>query len=178
MSLNPQNTNTKLDTGRFGALHEAYHDRLLNSLTSIVRDRQVAEDITASAFAKALEHLGAFRREASFYTWLQAIARNEARHYWRAKRGVSLQSFTGLLPDALVECDSAADRLDQSADRRRLEKAIQRIPALYRRALKDHFVRGHSTRQIARRERIPLGTVLSRIFNAKKLLRRAWEVSR
>jgi DNA-directed RNA polymerase specialized sigma24 family protein len=53
---------------------------------------------------------------------------------------------------------------------------MRRIPSIYRRALKDHFVRGYSTRQIAWRERIPLGTVLSRIFNAKRLLRKAWSL--
>lgn len=176
MSVNQQNT--KLDAGRFGDLHNAYHDRLLNSMTGVVRDRQAAEEITASAFAKAPEHLATFRGEASFYTWLHAIASNEARHYWKANRGVSLESVTGPAPQALVECDSVADRLEQSADRRRLEKAIQRIPAHYRRALKDHFVRRYSTRQIARKERMPIGTVLSRIFTAKTLPRKAWEVSR
>jgi len=176
MSVNPQNT--KPNASRFGGLHKAYHDRLLNSMTSIVRDCEAAKEITASAFAKALEHLGTFRGEASFYTWLEAIARNETRHYWKAHRGISLESLTGAAPRALVECDSVADRLQQSADRRRLQTAIRRIPAIYRRALNDHFVRGYSTQRIARRERIPLGTVLSRIFTAKKLLRRAWEVSR
>ena len=37
-------------------------------MTSVVRDRQAAEEITASAFAKALEHVATFRGEASFYT--------------------------------------------------------------------------------------------------------------
>jgi RNA polymerase sigma-70 factor (ECF subfamily) len=176
MSVNQQNT--KLDAGRFGDLHKAYHDRLLSSITSVVRDRDAAEEITAAAFAKALEHLATFRGEASFYTWLHAIASNEARHYWRRNRGVSLESITGPTLAALIVCDSATDQLEQSVDRRRLQTAIRRIPPDYRRALKDHFVRGYSTRQIARRERIPLGTVLSRIFTAKKLLRRVWEVSR
>ena len=176
MSVNPQNT--KLDAGRFGELHKAYHDRLLNSMTGLVRDRQAAEEITASAFAKAFEHLATFRGEASFYTWIQAIGRNEIRNYWDRNRALSLESITGPTPGALVECNSVADRLEQSTDRRRLQRAIQRIPPHYRRALKDHFVRGYSTQQIARRQRIPLGTVLSRIFTAKKLLRRAWEVSR
>jgi RNA polymerase sigma-70 factor (ECF subfamily) len=175
MSFNEQNM--KLDAGRFGELHKAYHDRLLNSMTSIVGDRQAAEEITASAFAKALEHLATFRGEASFYTWLHGIASNEARHSWRRNRCLSLDALTGPTPEALIECDSVIDH-EQTADRRRLQNAIRRIPAHYRRPLVDHFVRGYSTRQIARRERIPLGTVLSRIFNAKKLLRRAWEVSR
>ncbi len=176
MSAHPQNT--KLDAGRFGDLHNAYRDRLLNSMTSVVRDREAAEEITAAAFAKALEHLPTFRGESSFYTWLHAIASNEARNYWKGNRGIPLESVTGPTPEALIECDPVADRLDQTADRRRLEKALQRIPAPYRRALKDHFVRGYSTRRIAQRERIALGTVLSRIFTAKRLLRKAWEFSR
>jgi RNA polymerase sigma-70 factor, ECF subfamily len=177
MSVNQEGT--RLDAGQFGDLHKAYHGRLLNSMTSVVRDRQAAEEITAAAaFAKALENISTFRGEASFYTWLHAIASNEARQYWRLNRGISLESVTGPVPEALVECDSVADRLDQSTVQRRLENAMRRMPAHYRRALKDHFVRGYSTRQIARRERIPLGTVLSRIFTAKKLLRQSWEVSR
>jgi RNA polymerase sigma-70 factor, ECF subfamily len=176
MSVNQEDT--KLDAGQFGKLHETYHGRLLNSMTSVVRDRQAAEEITAAAFAKALEYFATFRGEASFYTWLHAIASNEARQYWRGNRGISLESVTGPAPEALVECDSVADRLDQSAQQGRLEKAMERIPHHYRRVLKNHFLRGYSVRQIARRERIPLGTVLSRIFTAKKLLRQAWEVSR
>jgi RNA polymerase sigma-70 factor, ECF subfamily len=176
MSFKEQDT--KLDAGHFGELHKAYHDRLLYSMTSIVRDRQAAEEITAAAFAKALEHRATFRGEASFYTWLHRIASNEVRKSWRRNRCVSLDALTGPTLDALIECDSSADQLSRQADRLRLQRALQRIPAPYRRALKDHFVRGYSTQRIARKELIPLGTVLSRIFTAKKLLRRAWEVSR
>jgi len=177
MSANPQTTNTKLAAGRFGDLHKAYHDRLLNSMTGVVRDRHAAEEITAAAFAKGFEHLATFRGEASFYTWLQAIARNEARHYWKANRDVSLESLTGATPPALIVCDSATDQ-EQSADRRRLRNALQRIPPLHRRMLTDHLIRGRTVKEVARRYRIPLGTALSRIFNAKRLLRHAWEVSR
>lgn len=48
------------------------------------------------------------------------------------------------------------------------------IPRLYRQVLMDRFIRGDSIKQIARRNRIPAGTVLSRIFNGKRLLRAAW----
>jgi RNA polymerase sigma factor (sigma-70 family) len=136
MSVNSQNT--KLDAGRFGDFHNAYHERLLNSMTSVVGDREAAEEITAAAFTKALEHLATFRGEASFYTWLHAIASNEARHYWKANRDVSLESITGPTPAALIEGDSAKDQ-EQSADRRRLQEALRRIPSHYRRLLEYHL---------------------------------------
>jgi len=64
--------------------------------------------------------------------------------------------------------------LDRANCCRRLRKALKCLPSKYRQALVDHFVRGYSVKQVARLRRIPLGTVLSRIFNGKKLLRRAW----
>jgi RNA polymerase sigma-70 factor (ECF subfamily) len=90
---------------------------------------------------------------------------------------VSLESLTGPEPRALIECDSVADTLEGSECHLRLRKALKNLPAVYRRVLADHFVRGQSTKQIARREGIPLGTVLSRIFTAKRILRQAFENS-
>jgi hypothetical protein len=71
-------------------------------------------------------------------------------------------------------CDG---RLEKQEDRFRLKHALDRLPAKYRRALVAQVVEGLSTREIAQRERVPPGTVLSRIFTAKQLLREAWEAS-
>ena len=173
MSVNQ--VNVTLDAEHFGALHNQYRNRLLNSMTGIVRDREAAEEITASAFAKAFEKRNSFRGESLPYTWLFAIGLNEARQYWGRNRAVSLESLTGAAPQALVECDSAADKLQTSDEGLKLQKALRQIPAIYRRALVDHFVHGYSTKQIARREGIPLGTVLSRLFTGRKLLRKVWK---
>ncbi len=78
MSINQQKGN--LDADRFADLHSRYQRRLLNSMTGIVRDRAIAEDITAAAFATAFEKRMDFRGEASAYTWLHRIAANEAHH--------------------------------------------------------------------------------------------------
>ena len=64
--------------------------------------------------------------------------------------------------------------LERSECRLKLRKALRGIPAVYRRTLVDHFVRGYSVKRISRQNRIPVGTVLSRIFTAKRLLREAW----
>jgi DNA-directed RNA polymerase specialized sigma24 family protein len=51
------------------------------------------------------------------------------------------------------------------------------MPAKHRQVLIDHFLRDMTARQIARRRKLPLGTALSRLFNAQKLLRNRWEHS-
>ena len=69
MSLNQQ---------EFRNLHDQYRVRLLNSMTAFTRNRDEAEDITATAFIAAFKNLERFRGEASFYTWLYRIAHNIA----------------------------------------------------------------------------------------------------
>ena len=54
-------------------------------------------------------------------------------------------------------------------------KALESIPAVYSRVLISHLMLELSVKQIIRCNRIPVGTALSRIFTAKKLLRPAWE---
>src|SRR5204862_475107 len=69
------------------------------------------------------------------------------------------------------------DELEGREDRRHLQQALAQLPAMYRRVLVAHFVEGQSIRDIARRERVPSGTVLSRIHNGKQRLREAWDTS-
>ena len=158
----------------FQELHGC-RDRVLSGIQGYVRNRDVAEDVTAAAFATAYRKRESFRGESSFFTWVYRIALNEIHSEARRKRTVSLDAMDGFEPKALVEPDLLDRALERDACCRRLRRALKRLPAIYRGALVDHFVRGYSTRQIAKLRRIPLGTVLSRLFNAKRLLRRAWE---
>jgi hypothetical protein len=112
----------------FRDLHGKYRDRLLHSMTTVVKDRDRAEDITAEAFAVAFEKLGSFRAESSFYTWLHTIALNEAKNGWRRKQTVSIESLAGPEPEALIECDVLADKLDHNACSLKLRKGSARYP--------------------------------------------------
>jgi len=175
MSVNQQNT--KLDSNAFEELHHDYHDRLQASVLSCVRNREEAEDITAAAFEAAFANRGSFRAEAAPSTWLHAIALNKLRRSREQRKTVSLDVFAGELPSRLVVPDLSEETAHRSESRARLLRTLRQIPAVYRKVLIDHFIEGHSVRQIARRQRIPLGTVLSRIFTAKRLLREAWEAA-
>ena len=75
------------------------------------------------------------------------------------------------------EPDCFEETLEKSQDGLRIRQALGRLPATHRRVLMDHFIQGRSVRHIAQREGIPVGTVLSRIFTAKRLLREAWEAA-
>jgi DNA-directed RNA polymerase specialized sigma24 family protein len=59
----------------------------------------------------------------------------------------------------------------------RLPEILRTMPAKYRQALMDHYFRSLTAQQTARRRKLPLGTVLTRLFKAQKLLRKGWEYS-
>jgi RNA polymerase sigma-70 factor (ECF subfamily) len=164
-----------IDQKQFRIWHDQYRPRLLNNMTGVLRNRDMAEEVTAAALATAFEKRDQFRGEASFGTWVETIARNEARRHLRRNRTVSLESFDGFEPKEWRQGDIVADAPERSESCARLRKALRQIPAIYRRVLADHFIHGYSTKQIAQRYRIPVGAVLSRLFTAKRQLRAAWE---
>jgi RNA polymerase sigma-70 factor (ECF subfamily) len=159
----------------FQGLHDGCRDRVHSGILGYVRNPTEADEVTAAAFATAFENRKSFRGEASFFTWVYRIALNEVHSGRRGKRMVSLDALEGPTPEVLIQPDLMAAAIDRANCCRRLRGALRRIPMKYRRPLVDHFVRGYSTKEIAKLHRIPLGTVLSRIFNGKKLLREAWE---
>ncbi len=159
---------------QFSNMHDQYRGRVLNSMTAVARNREEAEDITATAFAAAFKNLDRFRGESSLYTWVHAIAMNEARN---RHRGLirPVESIDQLDAKELTEPDLLTQKLERADCCTRIREALRRVPRLYREALVDHFVRGHSVRQMSKSYQVPLGTVLSRLFKAKQLLRAAWE---
>jgi RNA polymerase sigma-70 factor, ECF subfamily len=171
----PFKTNNSATIGSdFGELYVRYGERLLAGMTKVVKNREKAEDIAAKAFRIAFEQRERFRGESSFYTWLFTIALNEARRMRPSRDNVSLEEISEWAPAATMVSDATAESLDKSEDCERLNAALDCLPWRYRAPLIAHFVQGQSTKQIARQLSIPLGTVLSRIFKGKALLRAAW----
>ena len=160
---------------QFKEWHDRYQGRLLNGITAMVRDRAMAEDVTAKAMSKAWEKRDAFRGESSLDTWITKIARREAFGAKSPAPIVSLDAFEDAAFIGCSEPDRVSDEMERAQASQNLCEALRGLPAIYRQALTDHFLRGRSIKQIARRRRVPIGTVLSRISTAKRLLRGAWE---
>jgi RNA polymerase sigma-70 factor (ECF subfamily) len=167
--------NVSLEADQFGQVHRDHRERLVNSITGFVRDRDKAEDITARAFEAAWEKREQFRGAAAPASWIQAIARNEVRSDARHDRLVQFNSLDEVDAREIPAPELITDRLENREDQIRLQSALQRLPMMYRRALTARYIDGLSNREIATREQIPPGTVGSRIQKGKQLLRDALE---
>jgi len=173
-----QHTHATSELIDFPELQKRYAERLVASMIKLTKNREAAEDAAAAAFAKAFEKRDTFRGKSSPYTWLHAIAFHEALAKKRICRDqASLDAFDCDRSEPWIAPDLEQPKMEQSECSARLRKILLGMPAKYRQVLIDHFIRDLTARQIARRRKLPLGTALSRLFKAKKLLRERWEYS-
>ena len=159
----------------FEVLIQKYKDRLIESLRHNLRNDVHAEDVASLAFTTAFEKLSEFRGEASFYTWLYRIASNESINTCRKPEiSVSIDALADGEESLLLARAAASPSLetvlaDQDVGRRALD-ALGRVAEPYRQILDMYFLQDLSYEVIVKKLRIPEGTVMSRLYKARKLL--------
>lgn len=145
-------------TEGFVATHYASLYRFMRHLTGHVED---AEDLTQQAFIKAKQQIASYRGKASLRTWLYRVALYEYTHWKRKRRKwLSLESAPAHSEPAYEACVEAAALLD----------ALQKLPEGMREAFLLHEVQELSVEETASVLGLPVGTVKSRLFNARRKL--------
>ena len=102
------------DPEAFGLLYDRHSDRIYRYVNARLRDRTMAEDVTAEVFFKALKGLGSYRPEAGeFSAWLYRIAGNAVIDHIRARRvTVSLDEQMDRTDRALPVEQQVIDRVE------------------------------------------------------------------
>lgn len=143
------------------AAYREHRAELYNYLRRCGTPRDAAEDLTHGAFLVLLEHQERYDAgRGPLRLYLFGIARN-LRHAWR-RRG------RREAPELQVERSGTAGG---AAGRLLLEEALMRLPEALREALVLRELHGLTYEEIAHVQRIPLGTVRSRLSAARKGLR-------
>ena len=162
------------DTEAVDTLIRRHQARIFNFALALTANSADADDLAQETFVRAFRGLRRFRGESSFRNWLYRIAANAARsrHGKRARQAA--------VWDARVEADDLAERHPAGAgssveqtmmQRQALDRALASLPAQMRAAVVLRDVEGLEYREIAATLGIPVGTVMSRIFRARRLLR-------
>ena len=170
------------DAGAVRQLVSANNQRLFRTVWSILRNRQEAEDVLQSCYAKSLLAIGSFEGRSSLTTWLTRIAINEALALKRAQQrkrksleaeGVQvLETYREQLAKGSEapspEAETAREQL-----RSMLERAIADLPLNFRTVFVLHEIEGVSVEEAAQALEIPSGTVKTRLMRARRKLRQA-----
>jgi RNA polymerase sigma-70 factor (ECF subfamily) len=147
----------------------------------VLHDREEAWDVAQEAFVRAFHSLPSFRGQSAFYTWLFRITVNVAtdRHRQRGARArafgperVTEEEWARSTPDPGRGPDQEAARAEQ---RERIRRALDALPAKARTIIMLSDVEGLSYREIAEVLNCPIGTVMSRLHNARSGSRGSWD---
>ncbi len=154
-------------------MHAQY---IYNLALRVVRDPQEAEDLAQEALLRAWHGLPRFRAQAKFSTWLYRIVTNLCYNRLpRLKREIAemdTEAEAMHLPDARQKVEDVilSDEL-----RTHLHTAIDALPEKYRLLITLRHLQGISYTEIAQITTLPLGTVKTGIFRARRMLKEAIE---
>ena len=164
----------KGDSKALDELYRRHREASYGIAYRLVGSREDALEVVQESFIHVMRGIQTFRGQSSFRTWLYRIVTHAALDYrrWRALRVAdSLDGDTSMEP-AVQSGDrspqeSAADR-DLGAA---IDKALSNISEKNRAALILFAIEGMSYKEVADVLGISIGTVMSRIYNARQRLR-------
>jgi RNA polymerase sigma-70 factor, ECF subfamily len=153
-------------------------------LFRMVRDRELAEDLSQETFVKALNAIESYRPEFKFSSWIFKIANNAAIDHLR-RRELDTLSLDGSphaeTPEAMqatalqigARQESPLDAVEARELGGAIEVAIGRLRPEYRSCILLRHVEGRAYEEIAEMLNLPLGTVKTYIHRARNELRLA-----
>jgi RNA polymerase sigma-70 factor (ECF subfamily) len=175
------------DHGAFETLMRRHNGRLFRVARAILRDDVEAEDALQDAYLDAYRHISQFRGGARLSTWLTRIVINHALlrlrrrrrdrvvvpfgKPWAVEPGVESGWTEAEVADEASK--SPSEVLLQDEVRRLLERRIDGLPVAFRVVFVMRDVEDMSVQETAECLAIPAGTVRTRLFRARALLREA-----
>jgi RNA polymerase sigma-70 factor (ECF subfamily) len=168
------------DADAFRLLVERHQRRVFAIALGLVRDEQDAREIAQEAFLRVYKGLPQFHGGSSFFTWLYRIVTNLSIDLMRkpSRREAELH-FALEAEDTdspLVPHASDADPFDvvrRGQLSLRIQRALEALPPYHRGVILMREVEGMSYEEMAEAMQVSKGTIMSRLFHARKKLQRA-----
>ena len=171
----------------FGRLMRLHYEPVFRHVHAMLRDEHSARDVCQEIWLTVWKNLGTFRGDAKFSTWVYPIATRRAIDHLRSRKrwfnrfipfrtdtaGTSDADAGGDRVEAAPEAVSAGDprqELERRESDTRFERAIATLPPKHRSVLALREIQGLSYEEIAEQLGLARGTVMSRLFHARRML--------
>ncbi len=168
------------DSEAFDQLVSRFRTRIFGMIYNMVHNEQDAWDLAQDSFVKAWKSLPRFRGQSSFYTWIYRIVMNVTIDWLRKKQ---VRGSGAEFDDAiqLKEIDPASrtvphadalphERMERKEIRGRIDAAIAELSPEHRAVILMKEIEGMQYHEIAESLGCSIGTVMSRLFYARKKL--------
>ena len=150
---------------RYQALVEQHWQELYRFAYRLCGDRHTAEDMVQEAYCRAWKYLASLRSDQTARAWLFQILRRHYLRQGRQARNHPTQNIASHDPPAPASQNAAAEQQDS------IQAALNMLDDKFKEPLLMVAVGGLTCDQTARELGLPLGTVLSRIYRARQLIK-------
>lgn len=165
----------------FEELMKKYNKKIYNFVIRMVRNDEVAIELSQDFFIKIFSVLHKYNFQYKFSTWAYRICYNLVIDHIR-KNQAYVDSLNGdnISQKRLVESknfisEDGFDNLEKDEVKTYLWKTVDQIPMKYRELILMRYLQELKYDEIAEIAGLPVGTVKNRIFKAKELLRKEIE---
>ena len=167
----------KGDMLAFEELVARHRDKIYARAFSVVRNEQEAIDLSQEAWVKAWQRLKQFQGDSSFSTWITRIAINLCLDQLRRRKRQQTSSLDALedeaggveryMPPMTI---NPTERLERGELRKRIDEAMEDLSDAHRTVLVLHEFEQMEYKEIAKTMDCSIGTVMSRLFYARRRL--------
>lgn len=168
------------DVSAFDALVSAHRDKIYAMTLKMVRNEADAWDLSQEIFVKVWRALPKFEARAKFSTWLYRIAHNAVYDFKRKTKGKLTSELndeifdSGDVQDGAPTAPSEALRPDRAMQRdelrQKIEQALAKLSEAHRETIILRELQGLDYKEIADVMDCSIGTVMSRLYYARKKL--------
>ncbi|MBC8095486.1 MAG: sigma-70 family RNA polymerase sigma factor [Akkermansiaceae bacterium] len=167
----------KGDTGAFEELVFRHRDKIYARAFSMMRNEEEAIDLSQEAWVKGWQRLVQFQGESSFTTWMTRIVINLCLDQLRKQKRHRMESIElmdeesgGVERQMPVVTVNPTERLERGELRQRIDQAMKQLSYEHRTVLVLHEFEEMEYKEIAKAMECSIGTVMSRLFYARRKL--------
>lgn len=165
----------KGDTEAFEELVFRHRDKIYARAMMMMRNEEEAMDLSQEAWVKSWQRLHQFQGDSSFATWMTRIVINLCLDQIRRQKKMRAESIEQIEEEAggverqmPVEHVNPIEGLEKEELRKRIDEAMSKLTDAHRTVLVLHEFQGMEYKEIARKVGISIGTVMSRLFYARR----------
>lgn len=162
------------DAKGFETLFDAYSGLVFGYCLRLLKNREMAEDISQDVWVKFAKNIETFKEEASFKTWLLQIARNACFDQLRSLKVAPLQSSEEVAIEDVTQ-QSVLEILSQQVDKQKVKDCLDQLPDNQRAALLIWMTEDMDYDSIAQEMSLSVSAVKSLLFRAKQSLKEKLE---
>jgi RNA polymerase sigma-70 factor (ECF subfamily) len=163
------------DLQAYEELVARHRDKIYARAFSMMRNEEDAFDLSQEAWIKGWQRLKQFQGDSSFATWMTRIVINLCLDLMRKQKRQRAESIENLSEESggverqmPIDNPNPTEGLERAELRKRIDAAMEQLSEAHRTVLILHEFEQLEYKQIAKRMNCSLGTVMSRLFYARR----------